>query len=440
MRIVTVSDSPLLYSGLARVHRHVIDGLVAAGHEVIPCAWFGYDSATLKRMQEEKGFQPPPIIYKSGGKDVRMLCVPKKGGHNCMFAIYEVMAEVKADVLLTIGDYWDFYYVSALKSKLDFGFKWLAYLTVEQEIGSQWKSLLGYADALACPSLFGCKMLKDACGKDAAFVPYGTESVFCRYPKERREALRKERSCEGKVRFISVGQNTDRKNLPALMLAVKRIADESYGKELLSACRFYLHSNFQACDQEANLYDLDEIADRLGVHEYFDFSAGVSLFDAPDDGLLADEYNASDFLISASYSEGYGLPMVEAMACGLPAIANATSTAFEHLGVWHDLRGGTFDYLQWPIARRGPAPRGYLVENDLKVFPRARLGHEVNAASLSRAIVWASSKFPQARLEEMSLDCQKYGRRSWEEMGRSICGLASKACESASASVPLESF
>ena len=312
MRIVTVSDSPALYSGLARVHRHVIDSLVAAGHEVIPCAWFGYDSATLKGIKE--GVQPPQLMYKSGDKDVRMLCVPKKNGHNSMYAIYEVMASTKADLLLTIGDYWDFYYVSALKAKLDFGFKWMAYLTVEQEVGAHWKSLLEYADVIASPSLFGCKMLKDLLGEDAEFVPYGTEPVFTRYSEDRRKALRQERGCEGKTRFISVGQNTDRKNIPALMLAVKRVLDESYGKELLSKCRFYLHSNFQACDQEASLYDLDEIADRLGVHDYFDFSSGVSLFDAPDDELLADEYNASDFLVSTSYSEGYGLPMVEAMA------------------------------------------------------------------------------------------------------------------------------
>ena len=54
MKIITISDSPTLYSGLARVHRHVIDGLVEAGHSVLPCGWNAYDEEQLENAKKGK--------------------------------------------------------------------------------------------------------------------------------------------------------------------------------------------------------------------------------------------------------------------------------------------------------------------------------------------------------------------------------------------------
>ena len=62
MKIVTISDNPNMFSGLAKVHRNVIERLIDQGHEVIPCVWFAYDTKTLAMMQH--GFVPDQITYK----------------------------------------------------------------------------------------------------------------------------------------------------------------------------------------------------------------------------------------------------------------------------------------------------------------------------------------------------------------------------------------
>jgi glycosyltransferase involved in cell wall biosynthesis len=43
-------------------------------------------------------------------------------------------------------------------------------------------------------------------------------------------------------------------------------------------------------------------------------------------------YNASTLFILPSFSEGFGLPIIEAMACGLPVTASARNSIPELLG------------------------------------------------------------------------------------------------------------
>jgi glycosyltransferase involved in cell wall biosynthesis len=56
------------------------------------------------------------------------------------------------------------------------------------------------------------------------------------------------------------------------------------------------------------------LGDRLGV------SRRTEAISAPDDETLARVYAASDVLAQPSLGEGFGIPVIEAMACGLPVV------------------------------------------------------------------------------------------------------------------------
>lgn len=410
MRIVTISDSPTLFSGLARVHRHIIDAMVEAGHEVIPCVWFAYDAATLDSIKG--GAKAPELWYDSNGTKVRMLCVPKGNGMNCMYAMYDVCAEMKPDLVITSGDFWNFFYMQALKVKTNFSFKWIAYMTMEHsEIEERWNSLFRYADAIVSPSKYGKKVVESTFGLDCHLIPYGTDAVFRRLGAAERSALRKARGCDGKVRIITVAQNTVRKNLPALALAAQMLDHRDPDGRI----QFYVHTNVCAYDpQETYLYDLQGIVDKLGVNDRFVFPSDVSIFKSPSDATLRDEYNASDFFVLPSTCEGYGLPLVEAMACGLPAIANSTSTTPEHLGADdHE----TF----------GRAPRGFLVSNRTEVYPPSRLVRIIRPDALAQAIWEMAQAQKDGELEGMRGQCEEYAlERTWGDMHSSLNDLVGK--------------
>ncbi len=72
--------------------------------------------------------------------------------------------------------------------------------------------------------------------------------------------------------------------------------------------------------------------------------------DAPDDAALADLYRGATIVAVPSTMEGFGLPLLEALACGAPALASRTSALPEVGGdaaVWID---DPLDIAAWAAA------------------------------------------------------------------------------------------
>jgi Glycosyltransferase len=61
----------------------------------------------------------------------------------------------------------------------------------------------------------------------------------------------------------------------------------------------------------------DTFNDLIKKHTFkFDYT----FFESPSDDKLAELYSSSDLFVFASHIEGYGLPPLEAMACGTPVV------------------------------------------------------------------------------------------------------------------------
>jgi glycosyltransferase involved in cell wall biosynthesis len=76
--------------------------------------------------------------------------------------------------------------------------------------------------------------------------------------------------------------------------------------------------------------DLEAVAENLGITDrcmvvdQYRYAAGLI---TPED--LAEWYNCVDVLLAATYAEGFGLPIVEAKACGTPVITTKCSSMDE---------------------------------------------------------------------------------------------------------------
>jgi len=410
MKIMTVSDSPTLFTGLARVHRELLNHF-AGKHELVPCCWHMRDSIELTEINA--GNQVPDRFHEHNGVKTKLIAVPKANGNNCMFSIYDLIESEKPDVVLTIGDYFDFWYMKAIKEKLDYSFKWVPYLTIEHDEFDKRSDIYKVADEVIVPSEYGRRVVKEKWSIEAHVVPYGIDPRF---------KPTGQRSDEGPTKFLCVAQNTWRKMLPVLLQAFQRT-------EELCECELYLHTNVHATDpQEAYLFDLKSIVSKLGLKnvrfpgddKYF------CIFDSPGDDYMAQAYNQADFLVSSSICEGYGLPVVEAMACGCPLAGSGTSTLYEHVG----MKFG--DY--------GLGLRGYLSKPRLEICPPDRMMSFPSINSLSDAMVSMAVLRERApdKLEGMRERCLEYARGlAWDVTGRQIEAIVSKAAK-APVTIPVE--
>ncbi len=113
--------------------------------------------------------------------------------------------------------------------------------------------------------------------------------------------------------LLHVGTLQPRKNIPMLVDAFADLADDESAL-VLAGGKGWMY---------------DEIFDRVrarGVEERVRFPGYV-----PDDELPL-WYNAASALVFPSYYEGFGMPVLEAMACGTPVIAAETSALPEAAG------------------------------------------------------------------------------------------------------------
>lgn len=139
----------------------------------------------------------------------------------------------------------------------------------------------------------------------------GVDDCFRVLPRAEVEAFRRRHDLPPEV-VLHVGTLQPRKNIPLLLDAFARLAHPQ-ACLVLAGGKGWLYDEIYARVQE------------LGLEEQVRFTGYVS------DEELPYWYNAAAVLVFPSVHEGFGLPVVEAMACGTPVIA-ADSTSIPEAG------------------------------------------------------------------------------------------------------------
>lgn len=115
--------------------------------------------------------------------------------------------------------------------------------------------------------------------------------------------------------ILFVGPSTRRKNLRGVIHACARLWETGEQRPLVVVGSLPKeHTRIQ------------ELIRRLGVEQHMIFTGYVP------ESHLPDIYNAADLFVYPSYYEGFGLPVVEAMACGTATVCSNTSSLPEVAG------------------------------------------------------------------------------------------------------------
>lgn len=295
-KILIHGHIPAAPSGLGRVTMNLVDLLYRASHDI-----------TVVGVGRIEG--PPPAVPYT-------LYIAPDNTHYGQETLIQLMKMHRFDMVITIGDPWMSEMLVNCREIQQV--IWLAYFTIDgHPMPREWKDWLAAVDVPLVCSRFAAEMVNPD-PQFVNYVPFGVDRTVFR-PTD-KAAAKKAIGIENRFVVGCVARNQLRKNLPALFCAFRTFAKAHEDGDV----GLYLHTKAFGEDCAWNIPDMIEDYDLRG-------KVWVSRNHAVDDRKLAQIYNAMDVFVLPTMGEGFGLPLLEAQACGVPAFATDCSAARELL-------------------------------------------------------------------------------------------------------------
>ena len=309
MRIFFTGAAYWVNSGYGKPIRNIVPLLVRAGHKVALGAFYGFRGTVADMQIDDAPLRVYPLMKALYFND----------------AIEYHVKDWKADVVITLQDVW------ILKEWGSKGFKWCPWMPIDSHPVADviLKALTSCHTAL-CYTKWGQSEL-DAHGiENNRYMPLGVDTSVYR-PMDKQEC-RKEYDLPDTFIAGMIGANQtypSRKSIPEVLLAWKRWIDE--GREGL----LYIHSSLTPKGKNEHGVDLESVMRILDIpwstvdDPNEERKARARVFfpsqykywtGTYDDDELSKLINCLDVLMEPSMAEGFGLPIIEAQACGIPVV------------------------------------------------------------------------------------------------------------------------
>ena len=315
-RILCLGDSPFVTTGFGVVNKVATDTLITAGHDLIvigaqdvderPDAAFAYIPSGTGTADVMGWSKAPDVIEKYRPDAVHIIADPAT-----------VTAWLIHDKIRSLPV--------------------VAYMPIEgRPLNRIWTKVWDTTPDLrfiTC-SRYGQEVLADE-GYEAVLAYHGVSPDFAPYPDDLRDEMRRAVGWDDKFIVMNVATNVRRKQWPRLFEAIamlKRRHPDIY---------LYAHTkpfnNFFLGG-----HDLAQLAEQIGVEDRVIFphfpadSWNLPLRGSSEPGLV-DLYNMADVFVLPSQVEGFGIPLAEAMTCGLPVITTGHGPQAEVVGRAGDL-------------------------------------------------------------------------------------------------------
>lgn len=306
--IVIITHNPNCEFGFSKVSKAIIDDML----DTLKCTPDNIKIIdTLKTKLGEDTYRGIPIFQTDKPQQY-----PKD-------RITKVIQETKPNLVLTFGDPWDICFVSPLATSQMF--YWIHYMPVEyQHIESKFPIPDGYVsmaalmntiDMIIAYSKFGQAEIQSVVNKPVSYIYHGYD------PKEYYVMPDSEKLSKSAISFglddnsflvSTVAANGFRKGIDLMFIAFRKFLD-SIPTEERSKCFFYLHTNIEGTGG----WRIKDLAKMTGIEANVKVNEQVKSYGKfISTEQLRTIYNVSDLYINMSRGEGFGLPILEAMACG----------------------------------------------------------------------------------------------------------------------------
>jgi len=297
MKYMLMSTSPPLTTGYAVVANNLMKGFLKKGVDI---KQFG-----LQTLGHPKEDWLLPVMDEIYGSDA--------------IQFYSKLYEM--DYLITILDHWvaQYSYLPGLLKRLKLGH--ICHVTANSyPLPPVLADRIKDADYLVAPSKFVEKTLLDANldPKKVFYIPHGINTkLFKPFSEQDRNDHKKIMGYEDKFVFLAVSTNTGfEKNWQGLYYAYKVFLEQNPDAK----DKTVLHCHTSPYYQGSANCNLEMLGNAFGITDNLRFIAGMNLNAGTPPKEMVKLYNSADCYLSASFGESFGLPALEAMACGCPCI------------------------------------------------------------------------------------------------------------------------
>jgi len=300
MKWLIWTNSPHIGTGYAGQIRGLIPRLKQAGHDVAVAANFGVGGASLAWQ----GTVIYPLYEEGQNADV----------------IGYYASHFGADVVLSLYDIW----ALPKDTRRRLPCPWVAMVPVDgAPVSSPMLERLRTVDYTVAFSKFGLQELEKV-GVKASYVPLAIDTELFAWKDNRQEARQHLGIPPDVFLVTTVAANKGfppRKSWPELLSAFARFR-ENHIDALL-----YCHTSKKPRGSGGSGVYFDQLMKELKIpkNSIAFPEQGALAVGVPDNDMVA-IYQASDVMLLPSRAEGFGLPIIEAQACGCPVIVQNCSS------------------------------------------------------------------------------------------------------------------
>jgi glycosyltransferase involved in cell wall biosynthesis len=320
-RILWCSQTPSIHTGYGVITHDILLRLAATKKYEIACqGWF--EPPAKEPTYPYEGLRssnfPFKLYHTSLSKEDKTM-KDKNGGKT----IDAILEDFKPDIVVYFGDIymvdWILEHPNLKNHHL------VSYVPIDgMPVPDKWKNFLQYIDTPLTFSQFGQRVAGMALNRDIEMIYHGIDFGLWSspLPEEVRSQKRIEMfGSDDVVVFGMVARNQPRKNIPALY--------EAFSEHIKThpKSRLLIH----ACNQ-----DQGWLLSRLGL----EFGISDRVYVTPDlhpnrgvpPPVLRLIYGCMDVHVNTAWGEGFGIPIIESMAAGIPNIVPAYTIGPEFIG------------------------------------------------------------------------------------------------------------
>jgi len=310
MRICILSDSPTIPTGYRNQATQLVKHLKKKGHEIIYFA-NGYTGSDLDK------------ITFAGGETFEMPIIGHDG-NNAYFhkTMSMLLKKYQPDWFIILLDTFMLFQTGFLNIDTSPA-KTMFWFPSDGGGGmpKQCEAILKKIDVPVAMARFGQKQVKDYYNIDVEHIPHGLDvKSFFPLPKEQRDKIKARYGMQGKYVIGVVARNQPRKNLDRTIKSMRLIAD------LIPNAVLFLH--LDPHDPAQGAWTIPNLVKKYNLENRVVYS-GMSCFQGFPQSEMNNVYNAMDCFLLTTSGEGFGVPIIEAMACQIPVIATDYTTTPE---------------------------------------------------------------------------------------------------------------